>query len=164
MGFMNIVFSVVKKILETLLFPIKPIIDPILSLGEAMVHMLELLLKIIELIPKLMSVFEIFTDPVKVIKDAVYAFKTGIMMILDALFGGIIRIITKTFVTTKEDTIKKKKCYNKSIFNILLLVLCPPLAIFAKYGIGYIIYIVIASFLTYFYYFPGLIYSSLYIL
>ena len=139
-------------------------VDAILSLKDFAINISKIVLKILQIFPKFLSLFTYFTDPVRIFKDAYYAFKTGIMMILDALFGGIIRIITKTFVTTKEDTIKKKKCYNKSIFNILLLVLCPPLAIFAKYGIGYIIYIVIASFLTYFYYFPGLIYSSLYIL
>ena len=139
-------------------------VDAILSLKDFAINISKIVLKILQIFPKFLSLFTYFTDPVRIFKDAYYAFKTGIMMILDALFGGIIRIITNPFVTTKEDTIKKKKCYNKSIFNILLLVLCPPLAIFAKYGIGYIIYIVIASFLTYFYYFPGLIYSSLYIL
>ena len=57
MGFMDIVFGVVKKIISTLLFPIKPIIDPLLSFGEAMIHLQELLLKIISIVPKLVSNF-----------------------------------------------------------------------------------------------------------
>ena len=165
MGFFNAVFGIVKKILETVLFPLKPIIDPLLSFGEAMIHLQELMLKILSIIPKLLSLFEIFTDPIKVIKDAVFAFKTGIMMIFDALFGRIIQIISSAFIDIKTEKEKEQKsCFSKSIIGIILLVLCPPLALFAKHGIRYIFNIIVASVLTYFYYFPGLIYSSLYIL
>ena len=167
MGFMNIVFGVVKQIISTLLFPIKPIIDPLLSFGEAMIHLQELLLKIISIVPKLVSIFTMFTDPGKIIKDAIYGVKTGIMMIFDAIFGDLFRLITKPFVNgdnknKKNDT--KEACFNKSFINIIILVLCPPLAIFVKDGFKAIFNIIIASVLTYLYYFPGLIYSCLYIL
>ena len=141
-------------------------VDAILSLKEFATNIKHVVLKILQIFPKLLSIFVYFTDPGKVIKDAVFAFKEGVKMIFNALFGNLIRIITNPFVNKNggKEKPKKKTCFNKSILNIILLVLCPPLAILAKNGIRDIFYIIIASFLTYFYYFPGLIYSSLYIL
>ena len=59
---------------------------------------------------------------------------------------------------------KGKTCFKNSFIEVLILVLCPPLALFIKKGIAGIFSIIIASLLTYFYYIPGLIYSALYIL
>jgi uncharacterized membrane protein YqaE (UPF0057 family) len=167
MGFMDIVNSVVKKILDTVLFPLKPIIDPILAMGDAMTQLLDLLTKLIGLVPKLMSLFVMFTDPVKLIKDVIYGIKTAILMLYDATIGYIIGSFMKNFYLDGIDTKKEKgkdKCFNKSFINVLILILCPPLAIFMNKGMDGVFYVVIASFLTYFYYFPGLIYSCLYIL
>jgi len=167
MGFMDIVTGVVKKILGTVLFPLKPIIDPILALGDAMEQLLDLLTKIISLIPKLMSLFTMLTDPIKLIKDAVYGVNIAILMFYEATIGYIIGSFMKNFyLDSKNEKTKKggKKCIDKSFINIIVMILCPPLAIFMNEGMGSIFYVIIASVLTYFYYFPGLIYSCLYIL
>ena len=164
---MDIVNGVVKKILGSVLFPLKPIIDPILAMGDAMTQLLDLLTKIIDLVPKLMSLFVMFTDPVKLIKDAVYGVKIAIVMLYDATIGYIIGSFMKNFYLDAKDTKKgksKDKCFRKSFINVLILILCPPLSIFMNKGMSSFFYVVIASFLTYFYYFPGLIYSCLYIL
>lgn len=165
---MDIITGVVKEILGTVLFPIKPVIDPILALGDAMVQLLDLLTKLISLIPKLMSLFTMFTDPIKLIKDAVYGVKIALQMLYDATLGYIIGSFMKNFyLDSKNNKNNKKggkKCIDKSFMNILIMILCPPLAIFMNEGMGSIFYVIIASFLTYFYYFPGLIYSCLYIL
>ena len=167
MGFMDVVSGVVKQILGTVLFPIKPIIDPILAMGDAMIQLLDLLLKMISLVPKLLSLFTMFTDPVKLIKDAVYGVKIAIVMLYDATIGYIIGSFMKNFYLDgidKKENKGKEKCFKKSFINVLILILCPPLSIFMNEGISGFFYVVIASFLTYFYYFPGLIYSCLYIL
>ena len=140
-------------------------VDAIFGLKDFAEKIIKVVLKTLKIFPKFLSIFVYFTDPVKVIKDAVFAFKTGIMMIFDALFGRIIQIISSAFIDIKTEKEKEQKsCFSKSIIGIILLVLCPPLALFAKHGIRYIFNIIVASVLTYFYYFPGLIYSSLYIL
>ncbi len=164
---MDIVSGVVKEILGSVLFPLKPVIDPILALGDAMVQLLDLLTKIISLIPKLMSLFTMFTDPIKLIKDAVYGVKIALQMLYEATIGYLIGSFMKTFYLDSKGTPQKeggKKCIDKSFINILILMLCPPLAIFMNEGMGSILYVLIASALTYFYYLPGLIYSCLYIL
>lgn len=156
MGFLNIVLS-----------PIEVIFDPIVSVGKAVVALIHLLLELIKIAPKLVSLFEMFTDPVKLIKDALYGVKVGIIMILDAIFGNAFSFITKPFIKQKPETKKngnKKTCLTNRIIQMLVLILCPPLSIFMKKGITSFFYVVIASFLTYFYYFPGLLYSSMYVL
>jgi len=142
-------------------------VDVILGLKDFAKKIIIVVLKILKAFPKFLTIFSYLTDPAKIIKDSVYGVKSGIMMLFDAIFGDIFRFITKPFVngnnkTKKND--KKEACFNKSFINIIILVLCPPLAIFVKDGFKSIFNIIIASILTYFYYFPGLIYSCLYIL
>jgi len=154
MGFLNIVLS-----------PIEVIFDPIVSAGNAIVALIHILLELIKVAPKLVSLFEMFTDPGKIIKDAVYGVKVGLMMLFDAIFGNLFSAIKKPFIQSKSKKNKPKKmCLTNRIIQLIILVLCPPLAIFMEKGISSFFYVVIASLLTYFYYFPGLIYSSMYVL
>ena len=156
MGFLNIVLS-----------PIEVIFDPIMSVGKAVVALIHLLLELIKIAPKIVSLFEMFTDPAKIIMDALYGIKVGVIMIFDAIFGNLFRLIAAPFIKPKPETKKngnKKTCLTTRIVQMIVLVLCPPLAIFMKKGITSFFYVVIASFLTYFYYFPGLLYSSMYVL
>jgi len=107
-------------------------------------------------------------DPKKLISDIIFSIVTGSKMIYDATIGYLIGSFMKNFyLDSKNNKNNKKggkKCIDKSFMNILIMILCPPLAIFMNEGMGSIFYVIIASFLTYFYYFPGLIYSCLYIL
>jgi len=156
MGFLNIVLS-----------PLEVIFDPIVSVGKAIVALIHLLLELIKVAPKIVSLFEMFTDPAKIIMDALYGIKVGVIMIFDAIFGNLFRLIASPFIKPKPETKKngnKKTCLTTRIVQMIVLVLCPPLAIFMKKGITSFFYVVIASFLTYFYYFPGLLYSSMYVL
>ena len=154
MGFLNIVLS-----------PIEVIFDPIISAGNAVVAIIHILLELIKVAPKLVSLFEIFTDPGKIIKDAVYGVKVGLMMLFDAIFGNLFSALKKPFIQSKTKKNKPAKmCLTNRIIQLIVLVLCPPLAIFMEKGISSFFYMVIASILTYFYYFPGLIYSSMYVL
>jgi len=154
MGFLNIVLS-----------PIEVIFDPIVSAGNAVVALIHILLELIKVAPKLVSLFEIFTDPGKIIKDAVYGVQVGLMMLFDAIFGNLFSALKKPFIQSKTKKNKPAKmCLTNRIIQLIILVLCPPLAIFMEKGISSFFYMVIASILTYFYYFPGLIYSSMYVL
>ena len=142
-------------------------VDVILGLKDFAKKIIFVVLKILKAFPKFLTIFTYLTDPSKIIKDSVYGVTSGIMMILNAIFGDLFRLITKPFVNGDNKNKKnnsKEACFNKSFINIIILVLCPPLAIFVKNGFKAIFNIIIAGILTYFYYFPGLIYTSLYIL
>ena len=142
-------------------------VDAILSLKDFAFNLINIIVKLIKVFPKFLSIFTYILDPKKLISDIIFAVVTGAKMIYDATIGYLIGSFMKNFyLDSKNEKTKKggKKCFNKSLINVLILILCPPLAIFMNEGISSILYIIIASALTYFYYFPGLIYSCLYIL
>jgi uncharacterized membrane protein YqaE (UPF0057 family) len=142
-------------------------VDAILSIKDFAFNLIEIVTKLIKAFPKFLSIFTYILDPTKLIKDIVYAIITGVRMIYDATIGYIIGSFMKNFYLDgidKKENKGKEKCFKKSFINVLILILCPPLSIFMNEGISGFFYVVIASFLTYFYYFPGLIYSCLYIL
>ena len=142
-------------------------VDAILSIKDFAFNLIEIVTKLIKAFPKFLSIFTYILDPTKLIKDIVYAIITGVRMIYDATIGYIIGSFMKNFYLDgidKKENKGKEKCFKKSFINVLILILCPPLSIFMKKGMSGFFYVVIASFLTYFYYFPGLIYSCLYIL
>ena len=167
-GIMSIVNSIMNAILKVLLYPIRPIIEPILSLKDAMEKLLEVVINLLKAVPKLLSLFMIFTDPGKVIKDTAYGVVTGIKMIFEAIFdstiGSFHKVLKPYFIGDGEENKDKQECISPTYMEILLLILCPPLAIFVRKGIKAFFIILIACGLTYLYYFPGLIYATLHII
>ena len=159
-----------ESILETVLFPITPIIDPIINLAAAFVKLGALIVNLLKAVPKVVEIILMLADPIKLIKDIIFGFSTGIYMVLDAvidmIFGDIRKAIGgNTESGSNKGTMDEKgKCMPPSIVKILLLVLCPPLSILLERGLAGIIYVFLCCLLTYFYYIPGLIYACLYVL
>ena len=157
---------------ETVLEPLNPIFQPVVDIGVFLVKLVTLILELLKMAPKLLSLLTILTDPIKVIKDIVFGISTGIYMIFDAVIDMLFGDIRKAMgISTEQgsndgdqNSSKQKKCIPPSVTKLLLLILCPPLALLLERGIHSILYVFICSILTYFYYFPGLIYASLYIL
>ena len=164
--------GIFDSILKIFLFPLTPIIDPIVSLAVGLMQLGELIIELFKIIPKLLSLFAIFTDPGKVIKDIMFGLFTGVYMVaeatMDMMFGDMRRAFGgEVDPGGNEGTMgenSKAKCMPPSMVKLLLMVLCPPLALMLEVGIGGLFYVLICSMLTYFFYFPGLIYASLYIL
>jgi uncharacterized membrane protein YqaE (UPF0057 family) len=120
--------------------------------------------------PKIFSLFTIFTDPGKVIKDTLFGIITGFKLVIETIIDSTLGGIHKTSknylgkLGDEEAREEKEECLTSRLLEILLLILCPPLAIFIRKGISSILIILIAFGLTYMYYIPGLIYASLYVL
>ena len=157
MGFINLVLS-----------PIESIFEPIISIMKAVIQIIALLVELIKAVPKMFSLFMIFTDPGKVIKDTAYGVITGIKMIFEAIFdstlGSFHKELKPYFIADGGENKDKQECISPTYMELLLLILCPPLAIFVRKGIKEFFIILIACGLTYLYYFPGLIYATLHIL
>ena len=143
-------------------------LSQIMNLIDFSKKLIEVLTKLILAIPKLLSLFMIFTDPAKVIKDTVYGIVTGIKMIFEAIFDATLGSVSKNFkpyfVGDQKENKDTEECISPTYMELLILILCPPLAIFIRKGIKALFVILIAAALTYLYYFPGLIYATLYIL
>ena len=59
----------------------------------------------------------------------------------------------------------KVKCIRPTWFRLIIMILCPPLALFMKVGLAGWYYVALCTILTiYGYYFPGLIYATMHIL
>jgi len=154
------------------LSPLNAIFKPVVDICIAIAKLAMFLIELIKMIPKIFSLFMIFTDPGKIIKDIMFGLFTGVYMVaeatLDMMFGDIRRAFGGEVENGgNEGTMgdgANAKCIPPSMVKLLLMVLCPPLALMLQVGIGGLFYVIICSLLTYFFYFPGLIYASLYVL
>jgi len=156
--------------LNIVLAPFNPIVKPIVDIGIAILKLVTFIVEILKALPKVVEIILMLADPIKLIKDIIFGFSTGIYMVLDAvidmIFGDIRKAIGgNTESGSNKGTMDEKgKCMPPSIVKILLLVLCPPLSILLERGLAGIIYVFLCCLLTYFYYIPGLIYACLYVL
>ena len=167
MGFLNIV-----------LFPLSEILKPFVAIFNAIIAIIKLCIKLIELLPRILDIFMYITDPLKMLTDFYWGVKKGIEMIFNTLidntFGKLSRSLNLSTLNDNDadgddkgnDPNKSEEtyCAKPSFIQIVLLLLCPPFALFTKLGLNGIIHIIMASILTYIYYFPGLIYASMYVL
>ena len=126
------------------------------------------------------SILYYVTDPLKMLSDIRDGFFTGFKLIYETFTNFFFGNVRKTFNYRNINTLNqnggslsnndlkcddpKSHCYSPSFITILLLILCPPFAMLLQLGIGGIIHIIICCMLTYFFYFPGLIYASLFVL
>ena len=142
-------------------------VGALLNLIQFSKSLIKVLVKLISAVPKLLSLFMIFTNPSKVLKDTIHGITIGIKMILSAIIDGIFGNITKKFkpyVIGNDADKSKEECISPSYLEIMLLILCPPLAILVRKGLKAFLTILITAALTYTYYFPGVIFASLHIL
>ena len=158
-GFINIVLT-----------PLETVFKPILNVFKTIVVLIQLLVELIKMLPKFFYIFNYLLDPSKIISDSIYGFTTGLKLIfmttLDTIQGKSINLIKPHIEDDDPVNSKREKedCLGPSVLEILLLLLCPPLAIFIRKGLKGFFTIVITAVFTYFYYLPGLIYASLYVL
>ena len=164
------VMGIIKKVLSTILFPVKPIVEPIILVCEAILYILEFMLKALVYLPRALELFNYIINPMKLIKDIIYALTTGLMMVIEALFDTLLGDIRKAMGGSHDPgsndgdyTGENAVCLSKTFMGTLLMVLCPPLYILLNMGIikGFFPTL-LCCILTYFYYVPGLIYASLY--
>ena len=155
--------SAIKGVLETVLIPIKPIIEPLIALGSMMEPLLHVILKFISIIPMLLKLFLEFTNPIKLIKNIVEAVKVSLFLLWNCTIGFVFQNIAQLFIG-RDNTSNANETIKKSLLNIFLLVISPPIAIIVSSTNVKLIEVFICSILTYFYYIPGLIYSCLIIL
>lgn len=142
MGFLNIVLS-----------PIEVIFGPIIMIGKAVVSIILVLVELVKRLPKIVEIFDYVINPMKMVEDVLYGFKISLKLLWDHTFGllfGKMNNINKESYTIPDDLL------------YICMFISPPFYIYLKTGIYGILHVVISGVLTYFYYFPGLVYSILY--
>ena len=152
--------------IDILINTLTGLLDLFKSLGFLVTTLIDIFISVIEMLP---NIFQ----PDKLINDIIYAIMTGISTMTGALFGKF------TYGKTKPDKNEpgggifgvedksRRVCITPSFINLMILVLCPPLALYLKLGfsIPSIFMVIICSLMTYYlYYFPGFIFAALHIL
>ena len=157
-----------QKILEKVL---NPIVKPFKEIAMAVVGILELVVELALLIPKILElIMNIFT-PDKIINDVIFGITKGIKLMLNTLFGGISSRPKKSdnsdagshlFGSSKKTDVV---CMKPTTMNLIILILCPPLALLLNEGIKAWYLIIICALMTYYlFYIPGFIFAALHIL
>jgi len=148
-----------------------PIISPIIAIGKGFVALGEGALSLLEIFLELMKLIPNIFHPDKLINDIIYGVTTGFTTMITALINNITNVFSDQNKTSTSNTDGiysdnvPKTCIKPTIINLIILVLCPPLAILISKGIQGLLLILICSILTYYmYYFPGLLFAALHTL
>jgi hypothetical protein len=161
-----------------------PILDPLKKMLVGIVDIAILIGEVFALIPKIIKIVINIFKPDKLINDVIYGTTIGINNMITALMNKLSFSSEKT-MDEKEaggtggifgiDDTSKSICVKPTLINLIILVLCPPLALYIHVGRGgidgitgfiYLIFMVlICSGMTYYmYYFPGFLFAALHVL
>ena len=155
-----------------------PVVAPMIMMGIAIALFGVVLITILEWIPKILKIALSIFDPEVFLRDLIFALFSAVTMILSSVLGTIkeilITIVNKLGFSDdifglkpkkgKKSCRKGVKCIRPTLFRLIVLVICPPLAVFLQKGLSAWINIIFCIALTLMFYVPGLIYASLLIL
>ena len=147
--------DIIEPLLEVLLFPITPILEPIARVAALFEKIFNLLISVVNMFPRILEIFFYVTDPRKLINDLFFGVIKGVYMISDAILDTLFGDLRRQFgnksdkgsnVSGGSGLNQKEKCIPPSLVDILILVLCPPLAIMLRKGLNGLFYVLIANF------------------
>jgi hypothetical protein len=154
------------------------IIDGIFNMLMGIVKLVGSLFKILEFFIKaFISVIEMLPlifDPPRLIDDVLFAISSSLKLVFSK-FGGDVRNATSTPEDDNQETgpfgvsnsnRAEFTCMDPTWSTILLLIVCPPLAIIYKLGFwaGFISSIICGVLCVKLFYFPGLLFAILHVL
>ena len=142
------------------------------DIAEAVWATIEMVEKVVQIFIEIFNFIATIFSPEKLINDVIYGSTAGILFVFEQIRT---MIDPSTYENVNEETPgeggpfgvtnkSKAVCIPPTFMNLLILILCPPLAIILHKGAKGIFPTIICSLLTYFlYYFPGLVYSTLHV-
>ena len=162
----DIIYRLKGGIVDAIFNMLKGIITMFLSMFKILKVFFEFFVTVIELIP-------LIFDPPRLIDDVLFGVTFGINQMFRAMSdsaGGLTSTPEDdeagggaTFDLDKETP---KKCMSPTFTTILMLIICPPLAIFIKLGFwkGFVSAIICGVLCVKLFYFPGLLFAILHVL
>ena len=124
----------------------------------------KIIIKIMDVFTALFPIIPLLFDPPRLFNEIITGVTIGLSLLIESVFGFL---NPAKYGATPEarknralDQINQN-CYSTSFMNLVLLIICPPFAVFQALGFK-IHEIAICTLLTvYAYYFPGLLYAIL---
>ncbi len=149
-----------------------PLAKPLSIIVQTVVAFFDILGSVIDLIDLVIDMVPLIFDPARLIDDILFAVTFGInkmFSVTSESAGGMASSPeddsegSGPFDLNKET---KTKCIDPTFTTILLLILCPPLAILLKLGFlaGFVSSIICGVLCVKLYYFPGLLFAILHVL
>jgi len=145
-----------------------PIVAPIVGIAKGFVLMGELVVTMIEILINMFKIIPALFNPDKLINDVIFGVTQGIPSLISGFMNKFTFNETKSTNNSGlfgiEDN-NKKVCIKPTLINLIVLVLCPPLALYIDRGFKGIFLVIVCALLTYYlYYFPGFLFAALHIL
>jgi len=137
-------------------------VPPIAMLIAFIVYFWKILVAVFSIIPPIMEMAALlFLNPTKLMNDIITGVTIGITMliqkVMDILNPNILK--DKKITTSNVNKGDKYNCYSTSFMNLVLLIICPPFAIFQAHGFVFHEIFLCTLLTVYGYYFPGLLYA-----
>ena len=152
---------------------LKGIISPIISIAKGFVSLGELAGIIVKVVVDLIKLTATIFSPDKLLNDVIYGSITGITSMITAIFANISNLFGDSLPKKEDGTggvfgiedKSKAVCIKPTIINLIILIACPPLALYINKGWKSIFMIIVCGLMTYYmYYFPGFLFAALHIL
>ena len=149
------------------------ILSPIFTIARVFIGLGKVIIELADLFVKVMKMIPLIFDPPKLIDDIIFAVSYSINTMISKM--GTSGNTTKTDDPADKESsgpfgVSKRErnpiCIQPTIVSLIMLILCPPLAIFYKYSFarGFIPAIVCGVLCVKLYYFPGLLFAALMVL
>ena len=143
--------------------PFIPMLFPVIMISFTLFKLKDVLVPLMELVPKAIEVVLLVFNPKKLIDDIIYGVSFGIKSVIGGMMSSISSGSSPNPVEETPESIPKV-CVPPTLFNLIILIICPPLALFMNIGINNFYLTIICAILTIWgYYFPGLIFAALHI-
>ena len=137
-------------------------IPPIAMLIAFIVYFWKILVAVFSIIPPIMEMAALlFLNPTRLMNDIITGVTIGITMLIqkvkDVFNPNMLK--DKKITTSNVNKSDMYNCYSTSFMNLVLLIICPPFAIFQAHGFVFHEIFLCTLLTVYGYYFPGLIYA-----
>ena len=163
-SFVDVVLKLHGGVMEIFEAIFAPILNPFKDIILAVVSLVELLFEIIALFFKVIKIIPTIFKPDKLINDVLYGTTNGIT----SMFEGILKQFDTNESAPKQGIYNDKKnqvCVAPTLLNLIILVVCPPLALYKDRGVSGLFLVIVCGLLTYYlYYFPGFLFAALHIM
>lgn len=141
------------------------IVRGLVKIVEFFIILLTYLDDFIMIFVKVMEMIPLIFNPKRFIDDVIFAVSFSIKKVAGGMLDSMDTGTKKN--PKKEMNDMPKVCVPPDLFNLMILIICPPLALMINYGgslQGIFLVVVCAILTVWCYYFPGLIFAALHIL
>ena len=139
-------------------------IPPIAMLIAFIIYFWKILVAIFSIIPPMMELAAmLLLNPTKLANEIITGTIVGITMVIEKAMGFFnpskYGPDAKPYNAESAMSRAEKNCYSTSFMNLVLLIICPPFAVFQAQGFAFNEIFLCTLLTVYGYYFPGLLYA-----